>query len=142
MIRLARINLREIHLPLVEPFRTASGTVDVRRILLLELVHADGDAAWSECVAPAERGYRSGRTVLRCVARSSSIVVQRWPSCGTHWRGSSQTGQAAGAASVSAYWTPQVTQMYRGIARAVYAGIRQIGRGVVRSCDGHERPDR
>lgn len=65
MIRIDRISLREIHLPLVEPFRSASGTVDVRRVLLLELVDAGGDAAWSECVAQAEPGY-SHETVDSC----------------------------------------------------------------------------
>lgn len=65
MIRIERITLREIHLPLVEPFRTASGTVDVRRILLLELVDAGGGAVWSECVAQAEPGY-STETIDSC----------------------------------------------------------------------------
>jgi hypothetical protein len=50
-IRLARLCLREIHLPLVTPFRTANGVVEARRILLLQLSDADGWVAWSECVA-------------------------------------------------------------------------------------------
>ncbi len=51
------ITLREIRLPLVEPFATSHGTVDERRILLLELAGGDGCRAWSECVAMAEPGY-------------------------------------------------------------------------------------
>jgi O-succinylbenzoate synthase len=46
-----RITLREIRLPLREPFQISSGTTTVRRILLLELEAADGISTWSECVA-------------------------------------------------------------------------------------------
>ncbi|AHG93616.1 o-succinylbenzoic acid (OSB) synthetase (plasmid) [Gemmatirosa kalamazoonensis] len=46
-----RITLREIRLPLKEPFRISSGVVADRRILLLELHDADGARTWSECVA-------------------------------------------------------------------------------------------
>jgi len=55
--QLARITLREIRLPLVEPFRTATGTVEARRVILLELSDADGATAWSECVADAVPSY-------------------------------------------------------------------------------------
>ena len=65
MIRLERLTLREIHLPLVEPFRTVHGEVGVRRILLLELVDEGGTAMWSECVAQADAGY-SPETVDSC----------------------------------------------------------------------------
>ena len=51
MLRIDQITLREIRLPLREPFRISSGVVDERRIALLELVDADGVTAWSECVA-------------------------------------------------------------------------------------------
>ena len=51
MIRLARISLREIRLPLREPFETSAGVVEQRRIILLELADTDGTTAWSECVA-------------------------------------------------------------------------------------------
>jgi len=46
-----RIVMREIRLPLKEPFRISSGVVSERRIALLELHHPDGDVVWSECVA-------------------------------------------------------------------------------------------
>jgi O-succinylbenzoate synthase len=48
---LARLVLREIRLPLKEPFRISSGEVAERRILLLELTDADGVQVWAECVA-------------------------------------------------------------------------------------------
>lgn len=50
-LQIDSITLREIQLPLVEPFRISSGVTTTRRILLLELVDADGARAWSECVA-------------------------------------------------------------------------------------------
>ena len=57
MIRLDRITLREIQLPLKEPFRISSGVESTRRILLLELLDRDGAAVWAECVAGAFPNY-------------------------------------------------------------------------------------
>src|SRR5690606_10934168 len=51
MLRMDRLVLREIRLPLREPFRISSGEVSERRILLLELHLPDGVVGWSECVA-------------------------------------------------------------------------------------------
>jgi O-succinylbenzoate synthase len=51
MLRADQIVLREIQLPLREPFKISSGVTTERRIVLLELVHPDGVSAWSECVA-------------------------------------------------------------------------------------------
>lgn len=51
MLRLQRVELREIRLPLREPFQISSGVVDERRILLLRLHDAKGSATWAECVA-------------------------------------------------------------------------------------------
>lgn len=65
MIQLERMVLREIHLALVEPFRTSTGIVTARRVLLLELADGDGTVAWSECVAEALPGY-SADTVDTC----------------------------------------------------------------------------
>jgi o-succinylbenzoate synthase len=65
VIELHRITVREIHLPLVEPFQSAGGTVTARRILLLELTDRDGVSAWSECVAEATPSY-SPDTVDTC----------------------------------------------------------------------------
>ena len=65
MIRVERITIREIHLPLVEAFRTSAGETTERRILLLELADADGTSAWSECVAEALPSY-TAETVDTC----------------------------------------------------------------------------
>ena len=56
-IRIDRIILREIGLPLREPFRISSGVVTDRRIVLLELHDADGITGWSECVAMEQPNY-------------------------------------------------------------------------------------
>jgi len=52
-----RIVLREIRLPLKEPFRISSGVVTERRILLLQLQDADGAEVWAECVAGEQPNY-------------------------------------------------------------------------------------
>jgi len=49
--RIERLVLREIRLPLKEPFRISSGLTTERRICLLELTEASGATGWSECVA-------------------------------------------------------------------------------------------
>ena len=56
MITVSRITIREILLPLVEPFRTATGRTESRRIILLE-IDGDFETTWSECVAGAVPEY-------------------------------------------------------------------------------------
>ena len=51
--------MREIRLPLREPFRISSGVVSERRILLLQLTDSEGVVAWSECVAGEHPNYSS-----------------------------------------------------------------------------------
>src|SRR5439155_24313079 len=59
MLCVRRITLREIRLPLKEPFRISSGVSTERRICLLELESADGGGptGWSECVAGEQPNY-------------------------------------------------------------------------------------
>ena len=57
MICISEITLREIHLPLKEPFVISSGAVTTRRILLAELRDQEGAVAWSECPAGAAPNY-------------------------------------------------------------------------------------
>lgn len=59
MIRLKGVTLREIHLPLVEPFTISSGSENMRRILLLEAEDIDGVVGWGECVAMARPNYNA-----------------------------------------------------------------------------------
>lgn len=62
MLRIERIGLREIRLPLKEPFRISSGVTSQRRILLIELTDGDGLTGWGECVA-GERPNFSPETI-------------------------------------------------------------------------------
>lgn len=59
MICFQEITLREIRLPLKEPFRISSGLCTARRIMLLESRDADGVTVWSECVAGEAPNYSS-----------------------------------------------------------------------------------
>ena len=74
MIQLEQIDLREISLPLAEPFRTSGGVVDHRRILLLQLRDTEGSATWSECVAESLPTY-SSETVDTCWLAISEWVA-------------------------------------------------------------------
>src|SRR5919202_770921 len=56
-LQVERIELREIRLPLKEPFRISSGVCAERRICLLRLRDGDGATAWSECVAGEQPNY-------------------------------------------------------------------------------------
>src|ERR1700746_2674705 len=49
-MRLRKVTLREVYMPLVTPFETSFGRITLRRILLVE-VDADGVIGWGECVA-------------------------------------------------------------------------------------------
>ncbi len=68
MIRIERIELREIRLPLKEPFRISSGVCEERRITLLELTDASGVVGWSECVAGEMPNYSSETVETACHA--------------------------------------------------------------------------
>jgi O-succinylbenzoate synthase len=57
MLCVDTIALREIRLPLKEPFKISSGVVTERRICLVELTSADGVTGWSECVAGEQPNY-------------------------------------------------------------------------------------
>src|SRR5688572_1701167 len=74
MIRIARVTLREIHLALTEPFQTATGAVDTRRVLLVQLLDSDGSTAWSECVAQSHPTY-SPETVDTCWVSLSEWII-------------------------------------------------------------------
>jgi O-succinylbenzoate synthase len=56
MMRLRKITLREIHLPLVEPFETSFHRLSNRRMLLIE-ADVDGVSGWGECVAGEDPFY-------------------------------------------------------------------------------------
>ena len=55
---LREVELLQLELPLVTPFRTSFGTQTVRRVLLVHLL-TDGPEGWGECVAMEEPLYSS-----------------------------------------------------------------------------------
>ncbi len=74
MIRLKRVLLREIQLPLVEPFTISSGTESLRRILLVEAEDMDGTVGWGECVAGAFPNYNAENIETAWLALTSWIL--------------------------------------------------------------------
>jgi o-succinylbenzoate synthase len=60
-MKIDAIILREIRMPLVQPFQTSFGTTTERRIMLIEL-KAEGYTGWGECVA-GEHPYFSDETI-------------------------------------------------------------------------------
>ncbi|WP_026443441.1 o-succinylbenzoate synthase [Pseudacidobacterium ailaaui] len=60
-MKIDSIVLREIRMPLVQPFQTSFGTTTDRRIMLVE-VRAEGLTGWGECVA-GEHPYFSEETI-------------------------------------------------------------------------------
>jgi O-succinylbenzoate synthase len=60
-MRIDAIVLREIRMPLVEPFVTSFGETTDRRVLLAE-IHAEGLVGWGECVA-GEHPYFSAESI-------------------------------------------------------------------------------
>ncbi len=60
-MRLNKVTLREIHMPLIAPFQTSFGTSSLRRIILVE-VDVDGVIGWGESTA-GEDPYYSYETV-------------------------------------------------------------------------------
>jgi len=55
-MRLRKITLREIHLPLIAPFQTSFGATSLRRILLVE-TDVDGVSGWGESTAGEDPFY-------------------------------------------------------------------------------------
>jgi O-succinylbenzoate synthase len=71
-VRPVRLTLREIGLPLIEPFRISSGVTRQRRILLVEAEDASGAVAWGECVAGEEPNF-SPETI-----DTAWLAIERW----------------------------------------------------------------
>jgi O-succinylbenzoate synthase len=60
-MKIDSIHMREVQMPLANPFETSFGVTTDRRILLIEL-QAEGFTAWGECVA-GEHPYFSEETI-------------------------------------------------------------------------------
>ncbi|MFD4639032.1 o-succinylbenzoate synthase [Lentzea sp. NPDC058436] len=57
-MKIERVSLRRIRLPLVAPFRTSLGVEHERPALLVQVTTAEGEG-WGECVAGADASYSS-----------------------------------------------------------------------------------
>lgn len=57
MLLIEQMILREIRLPLKEPFRISSGVESERRIFLVQILNPMGTEGWGECVAGAAPNY-------------------------------------------------------------------------------------
>ncbi len=71
-VTIKTLTLHEIRLQLREPFTVSSGTISMRRILLLELTSMEGATAWAECVAGEMPNY-SPETIDTCV-----LAIREW----------------------------------------------------------------
>lgn len=56
-MQVRRIELRQIHLALLHPFQTSSGTTTERNVILVRVEDADGAEGWGECVADDDPFY-------------------------------------------------------------------------------------
>ncbi|KGN39047.1 o-succinylbenzoate synthase [Knoellia subterranea] len=56
-MKIQSVELREVALPLVTPFRTSVGSQDDRNALLVKVTTADGAVGWGECVAEDDPYY-------------------------------------------------------------------------------------
>src|SRR5579863_2018920 len=73
-MKIRRITLREIQMPLLQPFETSFGVISLRRILLVE-AEVDGVSGWGECVA-GEGPFYSPETV-----DTAAVILRKyaWP---------------------------------------------------------------
>jgi O-succinylbenzoate synthase len=73
-MKIRRVTLREIQMPLLQPFETSFGVMSLRRILLVE-ADVDGVTGWGECVA-GEGPFYSPETV-----DTAAVILRKyaWP---------------------------------------------------------------
>ena len=69
-MRIQQVELRDISMPLVTPFRTSLGSQDHREALLVKVTTSEGVVGWGECAADSEPDYSpeyiyGARDVLR-----------------------------------------------------------------------------
>lgn len=71
-LRLTSIEVREIRMPLVQPYRISSGLETERRIILVRLTEEDGTCVWSECAAMSTPNY------LPETVDTSWLALEEW----------------------------------------------------------------
>ena len=95
----SKVELREIRLPLKEPFRISSGVAHERRILLLQLTEVSGAEVWSECVAGAQPNYSPETIDLAWLALREWLVPRL---LGARWRSATDATATAEITSTAA----------------------------------------
>src|ERR1700748_2443906 len=129
-MRIDAIFLRELRIPLVQPFETSFGTTTERRIMLVEL-KAEGFTGWGECVA-GEHPYFRDETIdtawLVALNELAPALANADPEHGgkcsgifRHVRGH----RMAKAALENAIWEAEA-QMRRVSLSQLLGGVREI----------------
>lgn len=126
-MKIERILVREIAMPLREPFQISSGTATGRRILLLQLRSTDGAEGWGECVAGESPNYSPETTDTAWLALEQWIAPRV---LGREWTGPEEVQPAldhnfrghnmAKAAVEMAIW--DLTARARGVSLAALLG--------------------
>ena len=73
-MKLEKIELFIIALPLVRPFRTSFGTQTSREVLIVKVVNENGTTGWAECVAMSEPLY-SPEYVAGCLDLMKRFLI-------------------------------------------------------------------
>jgi o-succinylbenzoate synthase len=134
-MHLTSLHLREIRMPLKEPFRISSGVQTLRRILLVAATDEEGRVGWGECTAGEEPNYSSETidtawlairewVAPRLLGREVATPQAIRPLLEHNFRGHSM----AKAAVEVAFWDLEAQR--RGLALAALLGE---GRGEIRS---------
>jgi len=134
-MRLQKMTLREIHLPLLSPFETSFGKTSLRRILLVE-AEADGVTGWGESTA-GEGPFYSYETV-----ETSWLILRDylWPmlkgrefsSAGEVWDALAlvRGHNMAKAAIETAMWDVEARQKNVPLAKLIGGTLEEIPCGV------------
>jgi O-succinylbenzoate synthase len=133
---LKRITLREIHLPLVEPFAISSGTETVRRVTLVEMEDGDGTVAWGECVAAAVPNYNAESADTAWMAMKQwlgPLIVGRTVSPAEvydHFHRAIRGHEMAKAGLEMTLWGLAATRQGVSLASLLGGTRREIGTGI------------
>ncbi len=130
MLNIDAIHLREINMPLAQPFETSFGVTTARRILLVEL-EADGITGWGECVA-GEHPYFSDESIdtawmiteAELAPRLLDANVERGGSCPRIF-GQVRGHRMAKAALENAVWDLEA-QAKRVSLAELLGGVREV----------------
>jgi O-succinylbenzoate synthase len=130
MLNIDAIHLREIAMPLVQPFETSFGLTSARRILLIEL-ESDGLTAWGECVA-GEHPYFSEESIdtawlvteAELAPRLLNANIERGGSC-PRILGQIRGNRMAKAALENAVWDLEA-QVQRVSLAELLGGTREV----------------